>query len=82
MDQCEGKVLEEEEAKKLAHSDVRPAPVHEQESLQKTELSKSEVAGHHSLHPLLTADADANVCGWRNGAKLEDQINLFVAYTF
>ena len=33
MDQREGKVLEEEEAEKLAHPNVRPTPVHQQEAL-------------------------------------------------
>lgn len=65
MDQCKGKVLEEEETQKLAHSDVRPTAVHQQEALQITELSKSVVAGHDGLHPLLTTDSHTDVCSWR-----------------
>lgn len=33
VDQREGKVLEEEESKKLAHSNVRPTSMHQQEAL-------------------------------------------------
>lgn len=62
MDECEGKVLEEEETEELAHPNVRPSSVHQQEALQVTELSKSIVAGHGSLHPLLAADANTDVC--------------------
>lgn len=64
MDECEGKVLEEEETEELAHPDVRPSSMHQQESLQVTELTKSIVAGHGSLHPLLAADANTDVCSW------------------
>lgn len=67
MNQCEGKVLEEEETQELAHSDVGPASMHQQEALQVTELSKGVVAGHDSLHPLLTADTHTDVCSWRDG---------------
>lgn len=65
MDQGEGKVLEEEETQELAHPDVGPASVHQQEALQVTELSEGVVAGHDGLHPLLTADPHADVCSWR-----------------
>lgn len=65
MDQSEGEVLEEEETQKLAHPDVGPAAVHQQEALQVTELGEGVVAGHDGLHPLLAADAYANVCSWR-----------------
>ncbi|KAF3848750.1 hypothetical protein F7725_015247 [Dissostichus mawsoni] len=34
VNQCEGEVLEEEVTQELAHSDVGPAPVHQQEALQ------------------------------------------------
>lgn len=33
MDEREGKVLEEEETEELAHSNVRPTSVHQQEAL-------------------------------------------------
>ena len=65
MDQCEGEVLEEEETKELAHADVGPASVHQQETLQVTELSEGVVAGHDGLHPLLTTDTDTDVRSWR-----------------
>lgn len=71
VDQSEGKVLEEEETQELAHSDVRPTPVHQQEALQVTELSKGVVAGHDGLHPLLTADTDTDVCSWRESGRGE-----------
>lgn len=65
MDQCEGKVLEEEVTQKLAHSDVGPAAVHQEEALQVTELSKGVITGHDGLHPLLTTDTHSDVCSWR-----------------
>ena len=64
MDQGEGKVLEEEEAEELAHADVGPASVHQQEALEVTELGEGVVARHHGLHALLTTDPHANVCRW------------------
>lgn len=64
MDQSEGKVLEEEITQELAHPDVGPASVHQQEALQVTELSEGVVAGHDGLHPLLAADPDTDVCSW------------------
>lgn len=64
MDQSKGEVLEEEETEELAHSDVRPASMHQQEALQVTELSKGIVAGHDGLHSFLTTDSDADVCSW------------------
>lgn len=64
MDKREGKVLEEEETEELAHSNVRPTSVHQQEALEVTELAKGVVAGHGGLHPLLPADSNSDVCGW------------------
>lgn len=69
MDQCEGKVLEEEESQELAHSDVGPASMHQQEALEVAELSEGIVAGHDSLHSLLTADTNADVCSWRDRGR-------------
>lgn len=66
MDQCEGEVLEEEVAQELAHSDVGPAAVHQQEALQVTKLSEGVVAGHDGLHPLLAADTNTDVRSWRD----------------
>ncbi len=71
MDQCEGEVFEEEETQKLAHSDVGPASVHQQEALQVTELSKGVVAGHDGLHSLLTTDTHTDVCSWRERGRGE-----------
>lgn len=71
MEQCEGKVLEEEETQKLAHSDVGPTSVHQQEALQVTELSKGVVAGHDGLHPLLTTDTNTDVCSWRDRGRVD-----------
>lgn len=65
VDQCEGEVLEEEVTEELAHSDVGPASVHQQEALQVTELGEGVVAGHDGLHPLLPADANTDICSWR-----------------
>lgn len=64
MDQREGKVLEKEETEELAHSNVRPTSMHQQETLKVTELAKGVVAGHGGLHPLLPADSNTDVCSW------------------
>lgn len=69
MDQREGKVLEEEVAEELAHSDVGPASVHQQEALEVAKLAEGVVAGHGGLHPLLPADSNADVCGWRSAGE-------------
>lgn len=69
MDQSEGKVLEEEVTQKLAHSDVGPAPMHQQEALQVTKLSKGVVTRHNGLHPFLTADTNPNVCSWEDKGR-------------
>lgn len=71
MDQREGKVLEEEEAQELAHPDVGPAAVNQQEALQVAELAEGVVAGHGGLHALLPADAHANVCGCRSRGRVK-----------
>lgn len=72
MNQSEREVLEEEEAQELAHSDVGPSAVYQQEALQVTELSEGVVAGHDGLHALLSTDPHTNVCSWRrtqNGSE-------------
>lgn len=69
MDQGEGEVLEEEETQELAHSDVGPAAVHQQEALQVTELGEGVVAGHDGLHPLLATDAHPDVSSWRDRGR-------------
>lgn len=53
MDEGEGEVFVEEVAQELAHAQVRPTAVHQQEALQETELGKGVIAGQHSLHALL-----------------------------
>lgn len=63
MNQGEGEVLEKEETQELAHADVGPAAVHQQETLEVAELGESVVAGHHGLHAFLPADAHADVGG-------------------
>lgn len=62
MNQGEGEVLKKEEAQELAHADVGPAAVHQQEALEVAELSESVVAGHHGLHAFLPTDAHTDVC--------------------
>lgn len=59
--QGEGKVLIEEVAEELAHPDVGPAPMYQQQSLQVSELSEWVVARHDGLHALLSTDSDPNV---------------------
>lgn len=64
MNQREGKVLVKEVAEEVAHAVVGPAAVDKQETLQVAKLSKGIVRGQHRLHPLLSADAHANVGRW------------------
>jgi len=59
--QGEREVLVEEVLEKLAHSQVGPSSVDEQQALQVAELSHGEVACQYSLHAFLSADTDANV---------------------
>ena len=61
MDHGESKVLVEEIAEELAHSQVRPASMHQQKALQELELGEGVVRGQHRLDPFLPADAHANV---------------------
>lgn len=73
MDQGKGEVFEEKVTQELAHSDVGPAAMHQQEALQVTELGEGVVAGHDGLHPLLPTDTDTDVCSWgdrRRGRKV------------
>lgn len=53
MDEGEGEVFVEEVAQELAHAQVGPTAVHQQEALQETELGKGVITGQHSLHALL-----------------------------
>lgn len=64
VDEGEGEVLVEEVAQELAHAQVRPAAVNQQEALQEAELGEGVVAGQHGLHALLTRDAHTDVSRW------------------
>jgi len=55
------KVLVEEILEELAHANVGPSAVDEQQPLQEAELSECIVTGHHSLHAFLTTDANSDV---------------------
>lgn len=61
MHQGEGKILVEEVLEELAHADVGPPPVDQEQALQVAELREGEVAGQDRLHPLLATDANPNV---------------------
>lgn len=61
MHQGEGKILIEEVLEELAHADVGPPSVDQEQALQVTELREGEVAGQDRLHPLLATDANPNV---------------------
>ena len=62
--QREGKVLVEEMPQEMTHAEVGPASVDQQELLQIPKLSKGVIWRQNGLHPLLTADADADVGSW------------------
>lgn len=64
MDQRESEVFVEEVSQELAHPDVGPAPVHQQQPLQVAELSEGVVTRHDSLHALLATDPNSNVGSW------------------
>ena len=61
MDEGEGEVLVEKVAEELAHAQVGPAAVHQQEALQVAELGEGVVAGQHGLHALLAGDPHPDV---------------------
>lgn len=50
--------------------------MHQQEALQVTELTKGIVAGHGSLHPLLTTDPNTNVCSWKSRRPTDQNITI------
>lgn len=64
VDEGEGEVLVEEVAQELAHPQVGPAAVHQQEALQEAELGEGVIAGQHGLHALLARDPHADVSRW------------------
>lgn len=61
MHQSEGEILVEEVLEELAHADVGPPSMDQEQALQVTELSKGEVTGQDCLHPLLATDAHPDV---------------------
>lgn len=76
VDHGEGEVLVEEVAEELAHAQVGPAPVHQEQALQEFELGEGVVRGQHRLDALLPADPHPDVggCGEkRRGVGTEHQ---------
>lgn len=67
--QGEGEVLVEKVVEELAHADVGPPAMDQQEALQVPELGKGEIAGEDSLHPLLPTDSHPNVGSWEHGHR-------------
>jgi len=65
MTESERKVLVEEVLKKLAHPEIGPSAVHEQEPFKKWELGEGKVTRKDRLHTLLTTDTHADVSGCR-----------------
>lgn len=61
MNQREGEILVEKVSEKLAHTEIGPAAVYQEEALQVSKLGEGEVTGQHGLHPLLPADPHPNV---------------------
>lgn len=69
MTEGESKILVEEVLEKFTHPEVWPSAVHEQEALQKAELSNGIVASQDRLHALLPADAHTYVSRCREKNK-------------
>ena len=61
MAESKCKVLVEEILEELAHANVRPSAVDQQQTFEEAELSQSVITSHHCLHAFLAADADTNV---------------------
>ena len=61
MAEREREVLVEEVLEELAHPQVGPASVDEEQPLEVTELGDGVVAGEDCLHALLAADTDPDV---------------------
>ena len=80
MDEGEGEVLVEEVTQELAHAQVGPAPVHQQEALQEAELGEGVVAGQHRLHALLPADAHADMGSWRGQMEMKTKRRKLILY--
>ena len=62
--QSEREILVEEILKELAHAEVRPSAVDEQQSFEVGEPSKSKVTREDRLLALLATDTHANVSGY------------------
>lgn len=80
MNQGEGEVLVKEEAQELAHADIGPAAVHQQEALEVAELSESVVTGHHCLHAFLPTDAHANICSCAVGKQKRKVVFYMISF--
>lgn len=80
MDKGEGEVLVEEVAQELAHAQVGPAAMHQQEALQEAELGEGVVAGQHGLHALLTGDAYADVSRWVQKDRRRERMFLIESF--
>ena len=74
MHEGEDEVLVKEILEELAHAQVRPAAVHQQEALEVTELGEGEVAGEDGLHALLPADAHSDMSSWRTDSRVRHNI--------
>lgn len=72
MNQSKRKVLVKEVSQELAHPDVRPPAMHQQQSLQVSELSKGIVTWHDSLHAFLSTYSNTDVGSY--GAEGEDAV--------
>lgn len=73
MNQSECKVFIKKVSQELAHPDVRPPAMHQQQSLKVSELSKGIVTGHDSLHAFLSTYSNTNVGSY--GAKGENTVS-------
>lgn len=69
MHEGEGEVLVEEVAQELAHAQVGPAAMDQQEALQEAELGEREVTGENSLHTLLTTDTHTDMSRYRERGR-------------
>lgn len=61
MNQSKCKVFIEEVSQELAHPYVRPPAMHQQQSLQVSELCKGIVTGHDRLHAFLSTYSNTDV---------------------
>ena len=59
--QGEGEVLVEEVFEELAHPQVRPTAVNQQQALNEAELRDGVIGGEDGLHTFLAGDSDADM---------------------